>query len=315
MKDAVNILQVREFVEHYQRYRASLLAANMIESGVSTEDILITRRKANIESVPHEIEHVSVKYPYLDPDHPYIEIGSGNKGIYDYITEGLFFIGDHSNKEYDKREIINRIKQDRESEQEIRRFMQLFEAESDQFLTHLNRIELQYDNALSYDSVCDFYAQYWETILIMRRDEAMRFIRAIPYFASIRGNLQEASKTMSYIMGVEVNIIRHSEIQSVHLGNQKSSPPRLGSNFVLKSDSGKRRVEIMLITVSGIDRLKCREFLKDRRGSTVLNFLCETLLDADIEFRIKIVPNVESRGFSFSKDEKNAYYLGINTYL
>lgn len=315
MEFTVNISQLRELLEHYQRYRASLLAANMIEAGADDDDIVITRRKANAEGVLHEIEHISLKYPYLDPDHPYIEIESGNKGVYDYVAEGLFFTGEHSGREQDKREIINRIKQDRESEKEIRRFMQFFEVESDRFLTQINSTELQYDKALSYDSICGFYAQYWDVISVMRRSETMRFIRTIPYLSSIRGDFASVSKAMSYIMGVDISIRRWSEKVAVNSDRQETTPPRLGNNFVLKSDTGKRKVEIMAVTISGVDTLKCREFVKGRSGDKILNFLCETLLDADIEFRIKVVPNAESRGFSFSKKGENTCYLGINTYL
>ncbi len=310
-----NISKLRAGIERHPDYSAALLAANLIEAGLSADDIVITRRKAGAEGVLHEIENISLKYPYLNPGQSYVEIESGRDGIYDSVTEGLFFTGEHSENERDIREIIHRIRQDRESEHEIRRFMQLFEVESDYFLTHINRKELQYDNALSYDSLCGFYAQYWDIISIMHRDDAMRFIRVIPHLSALRGDLQGASRAMGYIMGVEVRIQRIVVQTAATTKNEPKTPPRLGHTFVLKSDTGMRLTEKMQVTVSGINAAKCSEFIKENRGDKIMRFLCDMLLDADMEIDIKTEPERKSRGFSFGKGKDKTYYLGKNTYL
>ena len=313
MKLNINIAQLQKSIEQNQRYRAALLAANLIEGGINPDQILITRRKAESEGVYHDIENISIKYPYLDSANPYIEIESGHEGIYDSVTEGLFFVGEHKNVERDKKQIIERIRRDRETEREIRKFMRLFEVEADRFRILINSTELKYDHGISYGRLSRFFAQYWDIISIMQRDDVMRFLRVIPYVSSLRGHSKAAADAISFILGVKVDIKR--DFEKVSLPEHISSGWRLGDDFVLTPADNMRTEDIMLVSVSDLDTQQCKEFIKGQNKEKVLTYLCEMLLDINTQIKIVIHPKKTNRNFYLSTSDNNSSYLGINTYL
>ena len=91
----LEISNLKEIIKHNQYYKAELLSANLIESGINPEKIILTRRDVETKNSYHDINDISLKYSYSDPENPYIKIRTGKDGIYDSIAEGLFFIDEN----------------------------------------------------------------------------------------------------------------------------------------------------------------------------------------------------------------------------
>lgn len=310
MKTIEDISSLSAAHKRQQYYRASLLSANLVESGFSWEQVMILRRTAECGNASQDIEDITIKYPYLNPDRPYIEIESGRAGIYDAMPEGLFFTRGDSGRERDKRQIVERIRANREFEKCVRQFMRLFEVESDSFRIQLDVEELKYDKSGVYRHLPEFYAQYWSVLSLMSTGEVLRMLKVIPYIPSLRDDLQGAAKAISFILSIRVGV----EKRLTEIVSQEDAVPilcelRLGDTFVLSGRNDNTPATMLVITVSELDISQCEQFFGGQPREKIIRSLSD-LFFVDSLVQIVLEPNNDNRGFFLSQS-----YLGVNTYL
>lgn len=305
-----NISSLSDAIKKHQYYRASLLSANLVESGFSLEQVMIIRRTAEGRSALQDIEDITIKYPYLNPDRPYIEIESGRAGIYDAMPEGLFFTSGDSGRERDKRYIIERIRGNRELEKYVRQFMHLFEVESDSLRTQIDVEELKYDKCRVYRHLPEFYAQYWSVFSLMSTGEVLRMLKVIPYIPSLQDDLQGAAKAISFILNLRVTVEKRlTEIVSQEDTTPILSELRLGDNFVLSGCNENTLASMLVITVAELNASQCEWFFGGQPGEKIIRSLSD-LFFSNTSVQIVIELNSGDKDFFLSQS-----YLGINTYL
>ena len=314
MKEARELSACAALAESYPYYKADVLSACLIESGFAPEQVVISRRSGLGQGFLYDIEKVSLKYPYLYPDNPYLDIESGRPGIYDSLPEGLFYSPDHSGQEREKSHIINRIRVNKQTELAVRRFLKLFEVEADSFLSDIRTKELKYDKRNTYKEFASVFEQHWGIISLMSRCEALRFLKVIPHIHSMRGNHKIAAEAISFIMNVTTTIQWVDRVE----GSQASSAPalwemRLEDNSILDSE-GNGSEPVALITLSELDVEACAGYFEGRQKEKVLRYLTELFFEVNTRVEIEIVPKEDCRSFLMGKAD-NDTYLGINTYL
>lgn len=301
--------------ELYPYYKADVFAACLIEAGVNPEQIIITRKNGMGQGMLYDIEKVSIKYPYLHADSPVLNVESGRPGIYDALPENLFYAADHSYQERDKNQILQRMKTNRETEKNVRRFFRLFEVEADAFRCHIQTEELKYDKKHTYDEFVAVFEQYWEILSLMERYEALRFLEVVPHIATMRGSYKAAAAAVAFIMNIRVAfepIITMREVK------EKPAPLLsdmiLGENSVLGMGDAKKPEETVHITVSELEQDACADFFEGKDREKVLRYLAELFLETNTPIRIVINPRSEYREFFLGKSGREAY-LDVNTYL
>ena len=314
MKEAKELTACVPIAEEYPYYKAEVLSACLLESGFTPEQIVISRKDGLGRGFLYDIEKVSVKYPYLYPDNPYLNIESGRAGIYDSLPEGLFYSPDHSGREEDKTHIIGRIRANKRAELAVRRFLKLFEVEADSFLCDIRTKELKFDNRHTYQEFVSVFERHWEIIAMMSTCEALRFLKLLPHVHSIRGGYEAGAEAISYVLDVPV------QIKSVDRGEKAEadcfpalSEMWLDDNSVLCTE-GESRQAVALVILSGLSVKTCTDYFEGKRKEKVLRYLTELLLEANTMVEIEMIPEEESRDFFIGVSGEEAY-LGINTYL
>lgn len=308
------IKKCKEITKLYPYYRSDIFAAALKEAGLQPEQIVITRRDGSKGGYAHDISKVQIRYPYLYPDTPYIEIQTGAEGIYDNMPEDLFFIADHSHRERDKRHVISRIRDNRKRELDLRRIFGLFEVESDAFRVEMSHEEMRYQQAGTYSQLKRLFSHYWDVVSLMNNRELMRLLRVFPFVADMRGDYTKASDAISYILGISVEIA----IEKVKVTPQNDEMTDaenlvLGVNFALCSNDEYMQ-ERLFVTLSGIDRNLYPLYFDNKDYNRIVLFLTEMFVESTKEIDFYITCDVNLRE-CYIGDDENAAYFGLNTYL
>lgn len=314
MKEARELSACAALAESYPHYKADVFSACLIESGFTQEQVVISRRSGLGQGFLYDIEKVSLKYPYLYPDNPYLDIESGRPGIYDSLPEGLFYSPDHSGQEREKSHIISRIRANKETELAVRRFLKLFEIEADSFLSDIRTKELKYDKRHTYNELVSVFEQHWEVISLMSRCEALRFLKVVPHLHSMRGNHKIAAEAISFILDVSTSILWIDKVERVQVSHAPALwDMRLEDNSILDSEGNGSEL-VALVTLSELDVEACADYFEGKQKEKVLRFLTELFFEVNAQVEIEIVPKEDCRSFFIGKAD-NDTYLGINTYL
>lgn len=315
MKDVRELSAYILLAEMYPYYRADVFAACLIEAGADPGQVILSRKDGLGQGVLYDIEKVSLMYPYLHPENPLLNVESGRPGIYDALPENLFYAADRSFRERDKNQILQRMKENRQAEEDVRRFFRLFEVESDAFRCYLQNKELKYDKRHTYGEFASVFGPYWEVLSLMKPYEALRFLKVAPHIAVLRGSWREAAEAVSFIMNVQVDFERTMVRRKV----EKEFAPllsemRLGENSVLAMGDAEEVETVAKVTVSGLDVDACRDFFRGRDREKILRYLAELFLEVNTPVRIVINPAEECREFCMGVPGKEAF-LGVNTVL
>lgn len=314
MKSVNELKDSKDITTLYPYYRSDIFASLLIESGFDPEQIVITRREGSRGGYAHDIERVSIKYPYLYPDDPYVEIQTGDEGIYDNTPEDLYFVADHSHRERDKQHVIARIKENRKREEDLRLFFRLYEAEADAFRIEISRRELHYQQAGRYSDLRTLFSNYWEVVALMKNDEFIRMLRVIPFVADMRGDYAAASGAVSYILGIRVKIETVKvRMKPAGADVETSEAPVLGVNSIL--GSGDECVEERIrVTLSDVGRESWPLYFENNDYHRIVLFLAEMFVEATRDIDLDIVAGEDSSE-CYIGDRENMAYLGLNTYL
>lgn len=314
MKEAKELTACVPIAEEYPYYKAEVLSACLLESGFTPEQIVISRKNGLGRGFLYDIERVSVKYPYLYPDNPYLNIESGRVGIYDSLPEGLFYSPDHSGQEEDKTHIVGRIRANKQAELAVRRFFKLFEVEADSFLCDIRTKELKFDKRHTYQEFVSVFEHHWEAIALMSTCEALRFLKVVPHVHSIRGGYEASAEVISFILDVPVQIKSVDKVEKAETDCfPVLSEMRLDDNSVLCME-GEMRQTVALVILSSLPIETCTDYFKGKRKEKVLRYLTELLLETNTVVEVELVPKEDCRSFYLQAGDRNTY-LGINTYL
>lgn len=315
MKETKDLSACIPLAGQYPYYRADVFSACLLEAGFAPEQIAIARKSESEQGFLYDIEKVSVKYPYLYPESPYLSIESGRPGIYDALPEDLFFAADHSGHERDKKHIIERIRANKQAERAVRRFLSLFETEADSFLCDLRTEELRYDKRHLYPEFAAVFKQHWSVIGLMYPCEALRFLQVVPHLYALRGDTGVAGNALSFILNIRTSF---RKIYRPEKPDNSFAPAlreiRLDDNSVLVSDESQEVTPVMRVTLSELDRETCREFFKGKPREKMLRHLAGLFFEPTLPLRIELVPEKEAQQFWLGADTRDSY-LDINTYL
>lgn len=314
MKQIEELSDCKVITKLYPYYRADVFAAHLIETGCDMEHIIISRKDGHGRGFMHDINRVSIKYPNLNPESPYLDIESGRMGIYDSLPEDLFYRPDHTQKERDRAAIVARFRANKQAEQSVRRFLKLFEVEADQVLSYIQTKNLRYDKSYTYRESSDIFRSHWEVISLMSQSEAQRFLKVVPYVAQIRGKLAEMAAAMSFILDVRIEAKYEYCVAELEVQTPCLSDMYLDDNSVLNPHKNDVRENPVLLTVSGLSLEACRKFFEGQKKDAILRFLFELLFDVNTSFRIEIKPKTDHCHFVFGVAD-NEPYLDVNTYL
>lgn len=129
-------------------YLAEIIAATLIEEGVSPDDIQIIRLGDSRMKVGKDIESIRMEYSPDDEINDCLRIYVNREGLYDVLPEGVFFLGIDLLDSTDIKKVVNQVRQYRKEEMEIRKFFSVFEDEIDRTLVQMQLLERRVDRKM-----------------------------------------------------------------------------------------------------------------------------------------------------------------------
>lgn len=297
-------------------FRSDLFAALLSEAGFDLRQIVMVRNGGSGTNIAKDIESVDHKSLFSVIDSSYIEIKTNGRSIYDSLPEGLFHSSVYPNMAKSKEKILEEIKQHRDEEFFIRRFLGLFENEVDQEAIKTQLLELKYDKKNSYRNYVEVFSAYWPIISSMPIHNALLLLKVIPHVHQIRNSLQEVGSALSLIVDAPVMVElkprpRYIKAQKMNrIGNMRLGVDSVSVGMLCDAEKD------LYIHIGDIRACEAERFLPGNSSHRILVALTDIFLGADKEFEIGMSV-IASERKAYLKSEDNAYpcYLGINAYL
>lgn len=294
-------------------YLAEMVAATLIEEGVSPNNIQIARLGDSRMKVGKDIEKIRMEYSPDDEVSDCLRIYVNREGIYDVLPEGVFFLGGELLESTDIKKVVNQVRQYRKEEIEIRKFFSVFEDEIDRTLIQMQLLERRVDRKNVYPDFTNVFTAYWPIIRQLSLEQATLFMRIIPIIHKIRGNQCKIAKALSLILGLPVSL-SHVLSSKKSGGFPAFGQARLGETLVIGSEFRSGRYDTC-VTVHDIPRNRIPEFLDNGKSRCILLELIDMLFAADTEVKIKLDVVSSERMCIISNDPSKASRLGMDAYL
>jgi hypothetical protein len=294
-------------------FRAEVVAAGLIESGLQNDKILIIRQKGDKRHISKDISKVETGFSQQDLME-YLYIYTNRNSIYDAIPENIFHQPFVTAKKKSKEDVINEIRRHREEEFYARRYFQPFEMAVDKLLVDAQLYERKFDKKNFHNNLKDILSGYWSILKLLTLKQAVFFIRIIPVIHKVVTDLELTERLMSVILDIPVKIEQKdlSYIQT-DISQKLTKGWRLGVNTVLGS-SFKDGYKDLNITIGPDRPERIREFSGGRKDELILRELVAMMLPANTKKNIKYTVLNEFAKFRLS-DATHKAYLGINTKL
>lgn len=294
-------------------YLAEVVAATLVEEGVSPDNIQIARLGSARMKVGKDIEKVRMEYSPDDEINDCLRIYVNREGLYDVLPEGVFFLGIDLLESTDIKKVVHQVRQYRKEEMEIRRFFSVFEDEIDRTLVQMQLLERRVDRKNVYPDFTNVFTAYWPVIRQLSLEQATLFMRIIPIIYKIRGNRRKITKALSLILGLPVTL-SHVLSSRKCAGIPAFGQARLGESLVIGSEFRSGGYDTC-ITVHNIPRNRISEFLDNGKSRCILLELIDMLFAADTEVKIKLDVVSTEKMCIISNDASTASHLGVDAYL
>ncbi|NDV78480.1 type VI secretion system baseplate subunit TssG [Dysgonomonas sp. 511] len=295
-------------------YRAEVVAAGIIESGLDADKILIVRQKGDKRYVSKDIAEVKNDFSKEDLME-YLYIYTNRNSIYDAIPENVFHQPFETAKRKTQEDIINEIRRHREEEFYARRYFQPFEMAVDQLLIDAQLYERQFDKKNFHSNLKDIFSGYWSVLKLLTLKQAVFFIKIIPILHRVTTSFDLVGKLMGIILEapVKVELGELSEIKTAIPLKITPGKWKLGVNSTL-GNTFKDGYRDINITIGPVHPEIVKSFSKGYNNYLILEQLITMMLPANTQRNVRYKTLEEYAKFRLS-DKTHTAYLGINTRL
>jgi type VI secretion system protein ImpH len=298
-------------------FKAEVIAAEMVETGIPADRILILFLGAMTRSFRKDVDSVSEELS--DYDHKeYFLVKSPRESIYDMLPQGLFHHPTAHKSAKTEKEIILTMKQRRKEEQKARRFFLPFEATINHLRMQMALYENRLDKRSHYDELVNIFSEAWEIFEYLDARQANIFLHLIPIIHDIRDDHPAVGAVLEMILMVPVEISLRSELP---LHPAEPTISRLGENGLgVNLTTGNAVYEDgtdeILVSIGPVQNEALPAFMTGGKNQRILELLCDYLLPAHVEVRTEIKLEERDRTTRLA-DGVNDYNssLGANTYL
>lgn len=294
-------------------FRAEIVAAGFVETGLEEEKVVITRQKGDKRHISKDISKIENRFSNEDLME-YLYIYTNRKSVYDAIPENIFHQPFVTAKKKSQEDIINEIRRHRQEEFYARRYFQPFERAVDKLLIDAQLYERKFDKSNFHSNLKDVLSGYWPLLKLLTLKQAVFFIRIIPVIHKVATDLKLVSSLISVILDVPVEIAEGElSVIKTDISRKLTKGWRLGTNTVLGNTfcDGYRDIDI---TIGPAHPEKIRQLSKGFRDNQILEQLLAMMLPVNIQKKIKFKVSDEFDKFRLS-DATHKAYLGINTKL
>lgn len=298
-------------------YKAEVIAAEMVENGISADRIAILMSGPLRRSFTKDVDSIVEEISGYDRKES-IVVQTPREGIYDMLPEGLFHLPTSHKSAKSEKEIIDSIKQRKAEERNARLFFLPFETA----IRHLSIQMALYENTLDkrsdYDELIKVFSSHWQIFNYLDSRQANIFIHILPMIHEIRDDHGVIETIFELIFMLPAHVVVRQPLSAKSnksimsdLGNS-----RLGVNFTTGNDIYEDGEDEILVKIGPMDNGQFQQFMPGKTGAGILELLCDYLLPAhvDVVTEFELQPDNKTTRLYGGNNEMNCT-LGISTYL
>jgi hypothetical protein len=297
--------------------KAEVIAANMIENGVSPDRILIQMLGGSKRTFRKDVEEIAEEESEYD-HREYIYIKTHKEGIYDMLPEGLFHHATLPKSATTHAEIIKALKRHKDEEKDARAFFLPFESAINDQRIQLALNENLLDIRLNDNKLVEIFSSQWDIFQYLDARQSNVFLFLLPLLHDIRDNYEIAALMFELILQVPVNISLQAQapIKNKSAFSSALSECRLGVNFTTGNTYFETGEDELLLEVGPIPGDVYSTFLPGSNNEKLLELLCDQFLPAHIDIHTEILLDETDKHTRLSEgNESHNAVLGMDTYL
>lgn len=291
--------------------KAEVIAASLIQKGIPASQILV-QLKGNAQRSYRK--DVSAFYTLLsDYDNTeYLYIETHRDGFYDALPENIFHQPTRGRTEKNKYEVIDEIRKHRAEEKAARKFFLPLEQEYLSIGTLLHLLEDDFEKNSDNSRLIGIFSEHWPILKKLDTYHASIFLRIIPLIHTIRNNFELASKTMSLILGIPIEITIHKPGKI----DARSFLFSLGDcTLGIDSTVGSGVIDGEYDLKVNIGPLKEQEipyFITGGKYETIVDELLDYFISASYLYHKELLIDELEKNFTL---EKGKVIMGVNAFL
>lgn len=298
-------------------FKAEVIAAEMIEHGLSADHVLILQAGAIKRPFRPDVTSIENELSEYD-DKEYTLIKTSREGIYDMLPEGLFHYATAHKNATTENEIIKSIKQRRIEEVNARKFFLPFEATINFLRMQMSLYENKIDKRSHYDELINIFSEQWQIFQYLDARQANIFLHLIPVLHNLRDDLKalETIFEMMFILPVTISLNTALPFKPEEAFKSKLGDSTLGINLTtgnINYDDGSDNVNIKITCLK--DKT-LQQFMPGSNSAKILQLMCDYLLPVHLDITISYELNASDK-ITRLADNDNSYssVLGEGTYL
>ncbi|HEX5150747.1 MAG TPA: hypothetical protein VFW07_04835 [Parafilimonas sp.] len=298
-------------------FKAEVIAAEMVESGLNPDRILILLAGAMKRTFRPDV--TSVEEELSEYDHKeYTVITTSREGIYDMLPEGLFHDATSHKNARTQEEIIKGIKQRRQEEINARKFFLPYETTINFLRMQMALYENRLDKRSHYDELVSIFSDQWEIFQYLDTRQANIFLLLIPILHNLRSDLNAAETIFEvmFLLPVSISLQDQLPFQLPESFTSKLGSSLLGVDLTtgnINYDVAENEIHVA-IQCSEIKILQT--FMEGGINKRILELLCDYFLPVHLD--VVTTFNLDTSNRITRLADKESYdnsVLGTDTYL
>ena len=292
-------------------YRATVIAAEMVEAGLSEENILFKNLSGFKRSTSKDLEHFY--WNYEDEQEEQLVLELNKESIYDMLPEVVTHLAPVKKSNEPARK---QFLEQRQQEKEARKFFAPFENEFNHRVLRLNLLERELSLQSNVPQSRAFFEFFYNDSSFLTDAQMLTLLYILPLAHKIRCDLKLAAFTVSKILNLPVEGIKHIRPRRRTTGREPAT--LLGEGY-LGQDSilaGPGRVPVVEYEIV-IKNVSPENFLHFSAGGSqkkILDFIEPYLFPAHIEVTFSTEVTASEKN-NFIAGQENFSFLGFNSYI
>ena len=298
-------------------FKAEVIAAEMAESGVNPEQIMIVMLGPQKRTFSKDVESVTEEtsdYNHKD----YTLVKTHKEGIYDMLPEGLFHTAATPKSATTDKDIIRFMKKQRAEELDARRFFLPYEAAINHLRMQMCLYEGRLDKGSHHAELVNVFSGHWEIFRYLDNRQSGIFLHILPLIHGIRDNYPVAENIIKLILSIKVSITLQQQPLLKPEAPIYSSLANaiLGINFTTGNKvyhSGEDEIRVKL---GPLDNMQLKQFSNGEKNQKILELLCDYFLPAQIDVitEFELMESDKRTRLANGESDYNST-MGLNTYL
>lgn len=292
-------------------YRVEALVSALVKEGIHPDQIIVQSESMSKRAYRKEVSgfHIdSLSYDNKD----YIFLHTHRDGLYDALPENIFHQPTRGKTEKNKYEVIDEIKRHRREEKSARQFFLPFEYEYNHVKALLYSLEEDFEKNIDNSKLISVFSEGWPILKRLDTRHAYIFLRIIPLIHAIRNDFDLISKSISLILGIDVEVTLYKHYITRNLYDPiPVGEAQLGINTTLGTVVNDGELDVLV----KLGPLSPREFVDYSIGGKhngIIEDLMDYFVSANYYVYKEFVVDKQTSGF---KLDNTSVLLGVNAVL